>query len=412
MRRIMMRNFFLFTLVLIIGLLPLIVSPESAQNSHYQQGNYHLANRQYKKAISEYKKAIKIDPNDADTYHNLGLAYERLRKYRKAIESYEKALEVSPGDAITFYNIGVAYGNLGKKREAIKYYEKSLQLNPNHIGTYNNLGVIYGEFGEYEEAIACYEKILEIDPNDTDAYNNIGWVKSDLKQYEEAVKYFQKALEIDPSYVKAYNNLGEVYSKLGQRQKSKESYQVAKELTAMHASSNHMLVTDFSERIPGGLGLSILSPQKKGWFIVKNSPMGGLNFKKIDNLAHTFGCHIVIIPVDKEFENPDKFLEWVKQSHQKDTDPKRFKNEKYSYDLNERFSPYCVRYQVKSTDIKRKTAEGNYLILKIYGYIFIHPKSSKYAVQIWYSERGIAKDFTSSFQKVANEFIDNLIVGE
>lgn len=169
-------------------------------------------------------------------------------------------------------------------------------------------------------------------------------------------------------------------------------------------------VTNPSERI-SSMGLSVLPPQGDNWYIIQNNPLGGLNFAKtMEDSTHTFTCHILVVPLDKEFKNPAELLAWVKQSHQSDADPRRFKNQEYNYDLNERFSLHCVKYQMKATDIQRKTAGGTYLILKAHGYMFIHPKSSKYVVNIYYSERGTAQNFTPSFRTAGDGFIDNLII--
>ncbi len=440
---IMIKKYLLIS-VLIVGVFSSFVWCEPVKDSHFEQGNSYLREGRYEEAISEYKKAIRIAPNNASLYYNLGFtynklgqyqqavkyfnkaiginpddfdaytelgfAYDQLGKYPEAIKYYEKALQIKPNDAMTYYNIGVAYNSLKKHQEAIKYYEKALQIDPKYDSAYNNIGFAYTQLGQHEKAIGYYEKVLRTNPNDDYAYNNIGFAHSELGQHQEAIKYYQKAIQINPNYIAAYNNLSVAYSKLGLRQKAEESYEVAKELSVMYASPNHMLIKDFSERIRGNLGLSILPPQEKGWFAVKDPQVGGMNFKKIDNLAHTFGCHFFVYTADNDFKNPDEFLEWLKENQLRDTDPKRFKDIKYRYNLNKRYGSYCVEYEVKTTDIKRKAKDGTCLVLKMYGFAFRHPKSPQYVVDIRYSERGVDKDFTPSFQKVGDEFINSLII--
>jgi tetratricopeptide (TPR) repeat protein len=406
-----MKNFLLI-LALIVCLLPSVARCELVEDNHLKQGHSYLAEGRYNEAISEYKKAIKIAPNNIDAYHNIGFAYECLGKYQNAIEYYEKVLQITPDDAMTNYNMGVAYGNLGKRKEAIKYYEKTIQIDPNHVDAYNNLGSVYTELGEHIKAIQYCEKALAIDPNNDYAYINIACAKAGLNQYQEAVNYLQKALEFNPNSIKAYNNLGIAFTKLRQQQKAKENYQIADRLSKISASPNHILVTEFSKRV-ASMGLSILPPRETGCCMIKNSPFGGINYTKMtDDPMHTFGYHMLVVPIDQDFKNPAELLEWVKQNHQKDTDPKRFKNEKYTYNLNKRYDSYCVEYKVTGTDTKLKTRDGTNLILKMYGYIFINPKVSRHVVNIFYSERGVDEDFTQAFQKSGNEFIDSLMIEE
>ena len=42
-------------------------------------------------AIEQYKKSIKLNPNYAEAYNNLGIALEKLNKYPDAIDKFEKA---------------------------------------------------------------------------------------------------------------------------------------------------------------------------------------------------------------------------------------------------------------------------------------------------------------------------------
>ena len=43
-------------------------------------------------AIEQYKKSIKLKPNYAEAYNNLGVSLEKLNKYEEAIEKFEKAI--------------------------------------------------------------------------------------------------------------------------------------------------------------------------------------------------------------------------------------------------------------------------------------------------------------------------------
>jgi hypothetical protein len=157
--------------------------------------------------------------------------------------------------------------------------------------------------------------------------------------------------------------------------------------------------------------LSLLPPQEKGWYTSWNSPLGELYFyKKGEIPMQTYQCKTTFLPVDKSFTTQDEFLEFVKQSKQNDIDTERFKDIEHSYNLNKRYSSYCVEYKQIATDTEHTTSDGTNLIVKRYGYIFLHPKPPKYIVDIGYSQKDIDKDFAPSFQKVGDEFINNLII--
>jgi len=444
-----MRKRYLAIVPLIVGLFASFAWCESAEYSHLQLGDQYLEQGKLVKAISEYKEAIKKNPKDATACHNLGLAYyhsgetkqaikyykkalridpdnfstyrkigfayDRLSKYKQAIKYYEKAVEIKPDDPMTYYNIGVAYGFLRQHKQAIKSYEKALEKDPNYASAYNNLGFSYTQLGRHEEAIKYYEKALQIDSLKDNAYYNIGFANSELNRHEEAIKYYEKALQVNPNYANAYYHLGAIYRESGQYQKAEKNDQIAKKLFKISDAPNMSLVTNFSER-RSTLGLSILPPRGEGWCIVQ-SPYGGLNFAKLQDMdAHTYGCKIVIIPLDVDekeviFSSPNEFLQDFKKK-EIDVDKKRFKDVESNYNLTSRFGAYCVEYQVKCRDVKYRDKDNTPLIMKMHGYCFIHPKDPKYRVEIEYSERGASEEFTPSFEKIGNKFIDDLIIEE
>lgn len=168
--------------------------------------------------------------------------------------------------------------------------------------------------------------------------------------------------------------------------------------------------TDASERISDpNMGVSILPPQGEGWYYIKDNPNGGLMFgKKTNSSSHTFVCSFVVVPAGKDFKSQDKFLETVKQGQEGGIDKKRFKDIKSNYNLSKRFGLLSVEYQLSAIDMWRKDSKGAFLIQKNYGYSFIHPKQSNYMVDISCSERGSAKELSSSFEVECKEFIDGL----
>ena len=50
----------------------------------------------YKESIPILEEAIRLDPNNADIHHTLGLTYIKIKHYQKAITHLEKALSIKP----------------------------------------------------------------------------------------------------------------------------------------------------------------------------------------------------------------------------------------------------------------------------------------------------------------------------
>ena len=59
----------------------------------------------HKEAIEAYKEAIKINPNYAEAYFNLGVSYIMLKDGPSAYEQYKKLLELDPQLAEELYHV-------------------------------------------------------------------------------------------------------------------------------------------------------------------------------------------------------------------------------------------------------------------------------------------------------------------
>ncbi len=57
-------------------------------------------------AIRIFTESIRLDPSNASTYLNRGMAYERVNKMQQAVADYGKAIELAPDYAKAYYARG------------------------------------------------------------------------------------------------------------------------------------------------------------------------------------------------------------------------------------------------------------------------------------------------------------------
>ncbi len=75
---------------------------------------------QYREAVRAFASAIALNPGDARTYLNRGMAFERLDNIEQAIADYTRALELSPRDAKIHYIRGITCWRQGRIDEALE----------------------------------------------------------------------------------------------------------------------------------------------------------------------------------------------------------------------------------------------------------------------------------------------------
>lgn len=117
----------------------------------------------YKKAISLYKKAVKIDPNFAFAYDNMGVCYRKINEYDKAIEAYENSLKIDPNGTMPLQNIAIAYQYKKQYGNAIKAYERLAQIVPDNPEVFYGMGHTYISYlEEYEKGLSNLCKAYNI----------------------------------------------------------------------------------------------------------------------------------------------------------------------------------------------------------------------------------------------------------
>ena len=80
--------------------------------------------------VKDYDEAIRLDPKDAVTFNNRGLAWYSKKDYDKAIKDYDEAIRLDPKYALTFINRGRAWGAKKDYDKAIKDYDEAIRLDP------------------------------------------------------------------------------------------------------------------------------------------------------------------------------------------------------------------------------------------------------------------------------------------
>lgn len=157
---------------------------------------------------------------------------------------------------------------------------------------------------------------------------------------------------------------------------------------------------------------SILPPVGDGWFYVDQEQVGRFDLafgKKFDSSTHTLTGLVAEIHSYAQFENPEEFLTYVKKSKDLGTDPRRFKIITNKISLDPKFGGYCVKYSAVAEDHGASNKGGEkFLLLNLYGYIFIHPNFENVIIDISYSERGTSEETDPKFKIAANSFIEGM----
>ena len=117
-------------------------------------------------AVWAYNEVIKIDPNMAKAYGQMGRVYGmQLANYDQAIAAGEKAIALDPKLDWVYENMGISYAMKGDPNSAIATFNRGLAANPNAAKLYLNRAITYQGMGDMNSANNDFNKAFQIDPS-------------------------------------------------------------------------------------------------------------------------------------------------------------------------------------------------------------------------------------------------------
>ena len=185
----------------------LLASAISHAEYHELRGSLLLKRGQDNEAIAHYQTSLVLQPDDAVTRYNLGVALGKRGQTDEAIRQYQEALRLKPDYTEAHINLGGALGLNGQTDEAIRQFQEALRLKPEQADTHYNLAVALSQKGQTGEAIRHYQEALRLGPDRAETHNHLGSALYQQGRVGEAIQQFQAALRLKPDYADARKNL-------------------------------------------------------------------------------------------------------------------------------------------------------------------------------------------------------------
>jgi tetratricopeptide (TPR) repeat protein len=163
----------------------------------------------WKNGITLFDHTIQISENNFIAQNNLGTALASVDP-DNAIFHYKEALRIKPDYAVAFYNLGTVFKNRGNTDDSIFNYLEALRIDPDYLEAHINLGTVLFSIGNYEEAVLHFKKALKIDPRKTAVRMKLAKVLYVQGKSGEAVSHYKEILKTDFQNSDAHYNLGNI----------------------------------------------------------------------------------------------------------------------------------------------------------------------------------------------------------
>lgn len=169
-------------------------------------------------AIKVYETNIKLFPQDARNYYQLGLLYTKTEgMISKAIPLLQKTIELTNNTVPEAWaEMARAYGRIGNEENELRAYKKYAEMNPSSLEANQRIGTILLNKGEISEGIIYLEMTDNLSPNNPDILCLLAKGYKKTNRGNKALELLEKAKALkrdDPEIIiqlaKLYNEKGE-----------------------------------------------------------------------------------------------------------------------------------------------------------------------------------------------------------
>jgi TolB-like protein/Tfp pilus assembly protein PilF len=194
-------------------------------HEEYLRGRWFLARRDQqaiREAIENFESAIQRDPQYAQAYAGLAVAYDLLgmysvlppdKSFAPAIENANKALSLDDGDSEAYTARGMARSFYELDWEASERdFQRAIALDPSSAFAHHRYAEHFANVGQAERALRQMRLARELDPLSLVVNNTLGRAYRDAHHYEEAVQQCQDTLKLDPNFSMGHWCLAQAYT--------------------------------------------------------------------------------------------------------------------------------------------------------------------------------------------------------
>ncbi|QPJ60624.1 MAG: SUMF1/EgtB/PvdO family nonheme iron enzyme [Candidatus Nitronauta litoralis] len=176
-------------------------------------------NKRTPDALFYLEQSIALNPKALDVRNNLANIYSEQKDFNRSIELYHKALETDPNNWQTYFNLGIALSEAKRDKEAIEAFRQVAQINPGHAPSHNVLARLYMEKGKWSSALIHLKTLIQLEPQNpghrlrvAHAYLQMDQARVALNFLQETQRVFPLTLDVNELIAEAHYRLKEYKS--------------------------------------------------------------------------------------------------------------------------------------------------------------------------------------------------------
>ena len=176
-------------------------------------------------AAAAYAEVIRMRPDIAEVYVNLGLVRHEQKRFEEAVAAFERALQLKPELAPARLFLGIDNYSLNRLEPALKSLEEAVRLAPNDPQAQMWMGLALMAAGRAAEATNHLDRAAALAPNDIDILYHRG--RAHLRVSQES---YRQMFKVNPKAARVHLVLAQSYEEAGRDAEAIAEYEMAAKL--------------------------------------------------------------------------------------------------------------------------------------------------------------------------------------
>jgi tetratricopeptide (TPR) repeat protein len=198
---------------------------------HYNLARVHTAQKHYRDAEDELKKATRIGADlglkYSYLYYNLGILYLFQGRTVDAEEQFRHAIGMKPDDALSYHNLGLVYERKRDAGQAESAFQKAASIDKNLIEPRLKLAEIYGSQHRTEQEQQMIKEAETADTSVGSSLELLGRFLFDRKKFDEAEQVYVRMLTRSDDAAGGLSGLGDVHAAQNRWKDAADDYRQA-----------------------------------------------------------------------------------------------------------------------------------------------------------------------------------------
>jgi len=186
----------------------------------------------YDEVIADLREVLRLEPDMASGYLELGRALVHVQQYQEAVPVLRTAAERNPDSGMAHYELGLALIKTGQWEASLPEMQAAVVCSPGSAQLHFYLGAVQLRLKHIPEATAEFDNSLKIEPDHFLANLKYGEMLFREGDLAGALPKLSRAAKADPKSAEAHAVLADAYQKLGQAENARRERAKAAELKA------------------------------------------------------------------------------------------------------------------------------------------------------------------------------------